>query len=458
MQLSRMLRVLVSHAMTSETKPVSSLTNPTVRIGLLGYGTVGSSLARLLIERREALLEASGVNFELTKVAVRNPDKYDFDGPFTVSSSAEDVVTDPDVDLVVELIGGIEPARELILMALGAGKPVVTGNKELIANHGLDLAKIANLNQVDLLFEASTAGAIPILRPLRESLLGEEVQQIVGIVNGTTNYILSQMSETGAAFDDALAEAQRLGYAEADPTADVEGHDAAAKAAIMSSIAFGGHIQEADVACEGITSVTAADTETAKSLGYVIKLLAVCSSDSPDRISARVAPTLVPVGHPLAAVRGSYNAVFVRGSASSELMFYGRGAGGRPTASAVLGDIVDASRNLVQGTYRELPSPKLLGEQDPGVDQTSFFVVVEVDDTPGVLSEISGVFAKHQVSINRVEQTPIAQSDEQDAQQMARIVFTTQSASESAFANLFEELEDLTTVSKVVTKIRILDE
>ena len=173
MQLSRMLRVLVSHAMTSETKPVSSLTNPTVRIGLLGYGTVGSSLARLLIERREALLEASGVNFELTKVAVRNPDKYDFDGPFTVSSSAEDVVTDPDVDLVVELIGGIEPARELILMALGAGKPVVTGNKELIANHGLDLAKIANLNQVDLLFEASTAGAIPILRPLRESLLGE---------------------------------------------------------------------------------------------------------------------------------------------------------------------------------------------------------------------------------------------------------------------------------------------
>lgn len=449
--------MLFSSVVTSENAPKSFSQNPKVRIGLLGYGTVGSSLAKLLMERRKALQAASGIDFELTKVAVRNTDKYSFEGDFVVSNSAEEVVTDPEVDLVVELIGGIEPARELILMALGAGKPVVTGNKELIANHGLDLQKIANLNQVDLLFEASTAGAIPILRPLRESLLGEEVQQIVGIVNGTTNYILTQMSETGAAFDDALAEAQRLGFAEADPTADVEGHDAAAKAAIMSSMAFGAHIQSSNVACEGITGVTAEDIETASSLGYVVKLLAVCSSDNPNEISARVAPTLVSKDHPLAAVRGSYNAVFVRGAASSELMFYGRGAGGLPTASAVLGDIVDAARNLVQGTYRELPSQELLGEQDLGGDGASFFLVVEAKDTPGVLSEISGLFAKHGISINKVEQTPISRTADEPAG-IARIVFTTLAASETQFEALFKELEASESVSKLGSKLRILDE
>ena len=304
----------------------------TIRLGLLGCGNVGGSLVELLADRGDDIEARTGLRFEVGPVAVRSLDKARVPqlDPSHLTTEAADVVTDPDVDIVVELMGGVEPARALVAKALAAGKPVITANKALLAEVGAELFAVADAAGVDLLFEAAVAGGIPFIRPLRESLAGEHISRVMGIVNGTTNYILTKMTEDGAAYADALAEAQALGYAEPDPTADVEGFDAAAKAAIIGSIAYGSQIVLDDVAVEGISSITRDDIAQATKLGYVVKLLAIVETFGADGVSARVHPTLVPEHHPLASVRESFNAVFVQGAAVGDLMFYGRGAGGAP--------------------------------------------------------------------------------------------------------------------------------
>ncbi|PZR79214.1 MAG: homoserine dehydrogenase, partial [Candidatus Aeolococcus gillhamiae] len=315
-----------------------------MRVGLLGCGTVGAALVQLIAEHGDTIAARSGVRLEVARVAVSDTGRQ---RPVTfadgvLSDGAAAVVASPEVDVVVEVMGGIEPARDLIRTALEAGKPVVTANKEVLATAGAELVEVAAKAGVDLLYEAAVAGAIPILRPLRESLAGDRLRRVMGIVNGTTNFILTRMSESGRSFADALGEAQALGYAERDPTADVEGYDAAAKAAILANVAFGARVVAGDVYREGISAITAADIAVAKRLGFVIKLLALVQhDDGPEpTIAVRVHPAMVRADHPLAAVRDSFNAVFIEGAAVGELMLLGRGAGGMPTASAVLGDLV----------------------------------------------------------------------------------------------------------------------
>ena len=332
-----------------------------VRVGVLGYGNVGSALVAMLLAQRADIAARSGVELHLVGVAVADPSRPRSGlPPLLLAPDAKALVADPDVDVIVELIGGVDPARGLVESALGSRKPVVTANKELIAAHGAALAEVAAVAGVDLLYEAAVAGAIPLVRALRESLAGEHVRRLMGIVNGTTNFILTAMSEDGLSYTQALAEAQRLGFAERDPTADVDGHDAAAKAAILASLAFRSDVVAEDVPREGIATVHPIDVAFGARLGYVVKLLAVIERvDTDDRqrsttgdpaptpeISARVHPAMLPSTHPLASVRGAFNAVFVEGDGVGELMLYGRGAGGRPTASAVLGDLIDAAHHL----------------------------------------------------------------------------------------------------------------
>src|SRR3954454_2217725 len=378
-----------------------------VRVGVLGCGNVGGGLVQLLTTGGDALAERPGLRLELTRVAVRNTAKERGvavpEGSLT--HDAASVVTDPDVDGVVEVIGGIEPARSLILDALKAGKPVVTANKELLANVGAELFQAAAAAGVDLLFEAAVAGGIPLIRALRESLAGERIQRVMGIVNGTTNYILTRMTEQGASYHDALAEAQSLGFAERDPTADVEGFDAGAKAAILATIAFGQNVVAGDVYREGISSLSPADIAFATRLGYVIKLLAIAEqADDGGPVAVRVHPVMIGETHPLASVRDSFNAVFIEGQAVGEVMLYGRGAGGLPTASAVLGDLIDAAHNLgIGGRGR---APVLSRATIRPIDEMSsqYYLNVEVTDRPGVLAAVAAVFAEHDVSIRSMEQ------------------------------------------------------
>jgi homoserine dehydrogenase len=405
-----------------------------------------------LVERQADVIAArTGVRLEVVKVAVRNVSK-DRDvklGDGVLVRDARAVVEDPGVDLVVELIGGIEPARELILAAIGLGKPVITGNKELLANVGHELWARSDDSGVDLLFEAAVAGGIPLVRALRESLRGEPVRRVIGIVNGTTNYILTKMTEEGADYTAALAEAQRLGYAERDPTADVEGFDAGAKAAIIASIAFGARVVAGDVYHEGISGITAADIAVARRLGYVVKLLAIAEQDERS-VSVRVHPAMVPVSHPLASVRESYNAVFVEGDAVGSLMFYGRGAGGYPTASAVLGDVIDAAVNLGKGTHGTIGS--FARTQVSPIDETSsqYLVGLEVEDKPGVLHAITGVFAQHGVSIRAAEQ----EGTDSDA----RLVFITHSAREADVQACLREFRNLSVVRRTSGLLRVIGE
>jgi len=357
------------------------------------------------------------------------------------------VVEDPAVDVVVELIGGIEPARELILTALQNGKAVVTGNKELLANVGAELFEAAEKAGVDLLFEAAVAGGIPLIRPLRESLAGERVQRILGIVNGTTNFILTRMTEEGSTFHEALAEAQELGYAERDPTADVEGFDAAAKAAIIATVAFGVRVVAGDVYNEGISGVTPADIAFAGRLGYVVKLLAIAEADD-HGVAVRVHPAMVPKEHPLASVRESFNAVFIEGAAVGDLMLYGRGAGGRPTASAVLGDVIDAAANRRSGTHAGLGS---LGKAHiRPIDELSseYYVALEVVDRPGVLAEVAGVFGQHDISILQVWQEGLGAD--------ARLILTTHGAVERDMQATLREVRDLKVVDRVGALLRVV--
>ncbi|HZT65412.1 MAG TPA: homoserine dehydrogenase [Acidimicrobiales bacterium] len=424
-----------------------------VRVGLLGCGNVGGALVHLLATEADSITARTGLRIEVARVAVRNVGKErgaDLD-PALLTHDAAAVATAPDVDVVVEVIGGIEPARGLILSALKSGKPVVTANKELLANVGTELAQVAAANGVDLLYEASVAGGIPLIRPLRESLAGERIHRVVGIVNGTTNYILTRMTEEGATYVEALAEAQSLGYAERDPTADVEGFDASAKAAIIATVAFGAEVVAGDVYREGISGVTADDIAVADRLGYVVKLLAVAekvTANGAPAVTARVHPTMVPKDHPLASVRGSFNAVFIEGEAVGELMLYGRGAGGMPTASAVLGDLIDAAHNLRAGggSRTALVQKATVVPIDELVAQ--YYLNVDVVDRPGVLAAVATVFGEHSVSIRSMEQAGLG--DE------ARLIFITHSARERDMQATVAGLHQLDAVKRVGSLLRVL--
>ncbi|MGI8793560.1 MAG: homoserine dehydrogenase [Acidimicrobiales bacterium] len=420
-----------------------------VRVGLLGCGNVGSALVKLLVDDPEALSARTGLRLELTRIAVHSAAK-ERQVPVPASmftADAFEVVSADDVDVVVEVIGGIEPARSLILEALKHGKPVVTGNKELVANVGEELFGAAAAAGVDLLFEAAVGGGIPLIRPLRESLAGEEIHRVIGIVNGTTNYILTKMTEDGAQYADALAEAQSLGFAERDPTADVEGYDAAAKAAILAGIAFGVKVVAGDVYREGISAVSAADIAFATRLGYVVKLLAVAERID-GKVAVRVHPAMIPSTHPLAAVRESFNAVFIEGQAVGELMLYGRGAGGMPTASAVLGDLIDAAHNLSAGGAGRTVSltPASLRPIDDLVSQ--YYLNIEVADRPGVLAAVAGVLGDHGVSIRSMEQEGLGGE--------ARLIFITHRARERDMQATIAALRELDSVDRIGSLLRVI--
>ncbi len=420
-----------------------------VKVALLGCGTVGAEVVRLLHEHERDLTARIGAPLELVGVAVRRAGRardLPID-PALFTTDALGLVKRDDVDVVVEVVGGIEPARTWLLEALHGGKSVVTANKALLGEDGATLHKAAAEAGADLYFEASVAGAIPLLRPLRDSLHGDRITRVTGIVNGTTNFILSSMDSTGAGFAEALEEATALGYAEADPTADVEGFDAAAKAAILASMAFHTRVTAADVHREGITEVTAADMASAKAMGCTIKLLCIATKLD-DAVSVRVHPAMIPRTHPLAGVGDAFNAVFVEAEAAGQLMFYGRGAGGAPTASAVLGDLVAVSRNRLAGThaasesaYADLPIRPI------GDALTRYHISLDVADKAGVLAAVAGVFAKHGVSIATVNQSGRGNQ--------AVLVIVTHAAADRALAATVAELRALDIVRAVASVLRV---
>ncbi|WP_448640728.1 homoserine dehydrogenase [Geodermatophilus sp. URMC 63] len=422
-----------------------------LKVALLGCGTVGSAVLRLVEEQADDLTARVGRPVEIVGVAVRRPDRHPGVPAALLTTDAHGLVTRDDVDLVVEVIGGIEPARSLILAAVEAGKSVVSANKALLAEDGVALHAAAAKAGVDLYYEAAVAGAIPLLRPLRESLAGDQIRRVVGIVNGTTNYILSRMAETGAGFSEALAEATELGYAEADPTADVDGFDAAAKGAILASLAFHSAVTAADVHREGISAVTATDVARAAEIGCTVKLLAICervAGEDGDSVAVRVHPAMIPTSHPLAAVGGAFNAVFVEAEAAGQLMFYGQGAGGEPTASAVLGDLVAVARNRVSGAagagpsaYADLPARPIA--ETP----TRYHVSLDVADVPGVLATVATEFARHEVSIATVRQ-----DGHGDA---ATLVIVTHSAPDAALSATIAALREVPAVRGVTSVLRV---
>jgi homoserine dehydrogenase len=422
-----------------------------LKVALLGCGTVGSAVLRLVEEQAADLTARVGRPVEIAGVAVRRPDRHPGVPADLLTTDAHGLVTRDDVDLVVEVIGGIEPARSLILAAVETGKSVVSANKALLAEDGVALHAAAAKAGVDLYYEASVAGAIPLLRPLRESLAGDQIRRVVGIVNGTTNYILSRMAETGAGFSEALSEATELGYAEADPTADVDGFDAAAKGAILASLAFHSAVTAADVHREGISAVTATDVARAAEIGCTVKLLAICervAGEDGDSVAVRVHPAMIPTSHPLAAVGGAFNAVFVEAEAAGQLMFYGQGAGGEPTASAVLGDLVAVARNRVSGAagagpsaYADLPARPIA--ETP----TRYHVSLDVADVPGVLATVATEFARHEVSIATVRQ-----DGHGDA---ATLVIVTHSAPDAALSATIAALREVPAVRGVTSVLRV---
>ena len=436
-----------------------------VRVALLGCGTVGSQVVRLLSEQASELAARIGAPVELVGVAVRRLHKHADVPAHLLTTDAHGLVNRPDVDVVVEVIGGIDPARGLLLDALKAGKGVVTANKALLAEDGATLAEAADASGADLYYEASVAGAIPLLRPLRESLAGDKITRVAGIVNGTTNFILSAMASAGTGYREALDEATELGYAEADPSADVDGYDAQAKAAILASLAFHTRVSASDVYCEGISAVTAADIAAAESIGCTVKLLAICervsipapetgaesSEGATEWVSARVYPAMIPHGHPLASVGEAYNAVFVEAEAAGQLMFYGQGAGGAPTASAVLGDLVAVARNRVAGGRGPRESAHAsLPVQPMGRTPTRYHISLDVHDRAGVLATIAGLFARHDVSIATVRQETAP-----DADHGARLVIVTHTAPDAALAATVAALGELDEVLGVDRVLRV---
>lgn len=421
-----------------------------IGVGLLGCGIVGSAVTRILHDHSEQIAERIGANLEIRKVAVRNLGR-NREVPISSDLFTDDpsqVVVDPSIEVLVEVMGGIEPARTLMIDAMRSGKRVVSANKELIATLGKELLHEAEVCEVDFYFEGSVAGGIPIIRPLKESLSGERIFRVMGIVNGTTNYILTRMSDDGMEFVEALAEAERLGYAELDPTADIEGFDAAAKLSILSSVAFNQRVVAGDVYREGIAHISSQDIRFAKTLGYTVKLLAI-GELTDGQVAVRVHPAMIPNIHPLASVRDNLNAVFVEGEQVGELMFLGRGAGGPPTATAVVGDIVDVARNI------------RVGGRGPGctcydrdadirpMDLTAgqYYILLEVRDRPGVLAKVAQVFADNDVSIKSVWQEGLG--DE------ARLVLVTHRAMERNFQSLLGGLQRLDVVGQVASTMRV---
>jgi homoserine dehydrogenase len=419
----------------------------TLRVGMLGCGVVGGEVARLIVANQKDLTARSGAHLDLVKIGVRNLARPNV-AKELLTTDLDSIVKDSNIDLIIEVIGGIEPARTLILQALANGKSVVTANKALLAKHGAELFAAADKGGVDLYYEAAVAGAIPILRPLRESLVGDHVQRVMGIVNGTTNFILTKMDESGAAFGDALAEAQALGFAEADPTADVEGFDAAAKAAILAGLAFHSRVTDSDVYREGITKITDADVAVAKSLDLVVKLLAIAELTNDGKLSVRVHPTLISRSHPLASVREAFNAVFVESEAAGAMMFYGRGAGGAPTASAILGDLVAVARHRVSGGLGPRESDYAdLAIAPIGSIKTRYLIRLDVADRPGVLAAVAQTFSKHDVSIQTVRQTGRGDN--------AELIVMTHKATDSALASTVSDLSKLDAVKDVASVIRV---
>ena len=450
----------------------------TLKVALLGAGNVGAQVARILLEDADVLAARTGARLELVGIAVRT-----IDAPREVDLPRELFTTDASAlvrgaDVVIELMGGLEPARTLILEAIEHGATVVTGNKALLAVDGPSLYEKADAAGVQLSYEAAVAGAIPILRPIRDSLAGDKVTRVMGIVNGTTNFILDQMDTTGAQFADALAEATRLGYAEADPTADIEGHDAAAKGAILASLSFHTRFALEDVHCQGITSVTASDIAAAKDAGFVIKLLAIAeklplpaadngaagearqgdAGESGYGVSVRVHPTLIPRSHPLAAVHGAFNAVFVEAESAGELMFYGRGAGGTPTASAVMGDVVSAARRMVLGgPGRTETTAGVLPVLGIDAVTTQYYIGLDAADQPGVLAKISALFAENGVSIETMRQTVHRErgADDDGAPGLAELRIVTHRASEAALAATVQAISGLDIINSITSVLRV---
>ncbi|CAN5237322.1 homoserine dehydrogenase [soil metagenome] len=418
-----------------------------VTVGLLGCGIVGSGVVRILTGHTDRIAGRLGARLRLGPVAVRTRSRdRDVDVP-NLTTDPREVVDDPDVDIVVEVMGGIEPARGLIAAALSAGKSVVTANKELVSTLGPELLELADAKGGRLEYEAAVAGGIPIIKPLRESLAGDRVRRVLGILNGTTNYILTRMTEEGVGFGEALAEAQRLGYAERDPAADVEGFDAAAKAAILASLAFDTRLVAGDVYREGITRVTADDIVHARRMGYVVKLLAI-AEDTAGGVGARVHPALVPATHPLASVRESFNAVFVEAEAAGDLMFYGRGAGSLPTASAVVGDVVTVARGLLSGE-RPVNGARPAARRLRPFDETTvqYYLRLEVADQPGVLARIAAAFGDNDVSIKSVWQEGSGDS--------AQLLLITHAARERDVQATLHTLRELPSVRSVASVMRV---
>ncbi len=419
-----------------------------VRIGMLGCGVVGSEVARLILADTVELSTRAGAKIELAKIAVREIKTRAGIPTELFTLDALSIVNDPTIDLIIEVMGGIEPARELILTAIGNRKSIVTANKALLASHGADLFTAAYAQGEDIYYEAAVAGAIPIIRPMRDSLAGDHVVRLMGLVNGTTNYILTKMHEDNREFADVLAEAQKLGYAEADPTADVEGFDAAAKAAILSGLAFHTRVTVDDVYREGISQITLEDVKIAKSMDHVIKLLAIAELTPADEISVRVHPVLLHKSHPLASVRDAFNAVFIEAESAGPLMFYGRGAGGAPTASAILGDVVAVSRHIALSSIGQRETDYADRDIAPiETAKTKFLIRLEVEDKSGVLATIAATFAEQHVSIQTVDQN----GRDNDAE----LIIVTHGATEGELKATVDALKKLAIVTKISSVIRV---
>jgi homoserine dehydrogenase len=423
-----------------------------IQIGLLGCGTVGSGVVKLLEKNAAAIAQRSGDEIVIRRVMERDVDKCLALGiePDRITTNFEDIVNDPEIDIVVELMGGVEPASSFILQAMRQGKHVVTANKDLIAVNGKTLFETAEEHQVDFYFEASVGGGIPIIYPLKQSLAGNQIQQVIGILNGTTNYILTKMSRQGLDYQQVLEEAQALGYAEADPTSDVSGLDAARKIAILSSIAFNSRVTLNDVYVEGITGITGEDIRYAHELGFVIKLLAIAKEDEYGRIQVRVHPAFLPVNHPLAAVNDVFNAVFVQGDAVGEIMHFGRGAGQMPTASAVVGDIVEIVRNLNHHSKARIGCTCYDQKPIMSIDEleVEYYIRMTVTDRPGVLAGIAGVFGNNNVSIATVLQKS---SDDN----MAELIMITHRVREKGLRDALAVLSGMSIVSAINNVIRL---
>lgn len=419
-----------------------------VRIGMLGCGVVGGSVARLLLADTAELSTRAGVKIELSRIAVRTIKPHDGINPALFTTDPFSIVNDPEIDLIIEVMGGIEPARELIMTAIENHKSVVTANKALLASHGAEMFTAAYAKGEDIYYEASVAGAVPIIRPMRDSLAGDFVTRLMGIVNGTTNYILTKMHEDNREFADVLKEAQALGYAEADPTADIEGFDAAAKAAILSGLAFHTRVTVDDVYREGITKITLEDVKIAKSMDHVIKLLAIAELTPADEISVRVHPVMLHKSHPLSSVRDAYNAVFVEAESAGSLMFYGRGAGGAPTASAILGDVVAVARHIALNSVGQRETDYADRDIAPiETTKTKFLIRLEVADKAGVLAAIATTFANHGVSIQTVNQSG-RNSD-------AEVTIVTHLATEGELKATVASLKAMDIVNNISSVIRV---